>query len=128
MAPAIARPTVRGGLFTRRIIIEQATASTDADTASDDSSGDVSDADAGITWSAFCNAWASIDPTSVVGGLQQGEVQWTVQMPFQAGITNGMRVNEPSTGIVLDILAVLNIHEASTTLTLECVSRRYPPV
>ena len=126
--PVVARAYIRRGLFNRRVNIEQATASTDADTTSDDSSGDLSDTDAGITWTTFCPAWASIQPTSIVGGQTQGEVQWNVQMPFQPGITNGMRVNEPATGLILDILAVLNTLEASKTLTLECESRTYPPV
>ena|SRR5450631_404058 len=119
---AATRPSTRAGQFGRRIIIEQASAVTDADTPTDE------DTDAGITWTTFCNAWASIQPTSVVGGQTQGEVAWLVQMRYQPGVLSGMRVNEPATGILLDILAVLNVREAGRELNLDCISRKYPPV
>jgi head-tail adaptor len=133
MPLAATRPSVRAGKYGRRIDIQQAAAVTDADTADTDLAGDVSDTDAGITWTTVTSAWASIQPNATSGGLEgreaeQGELQYLVLMRHQPGITNGMRVYEAVTGIALDILAAVDLYEAHLVLELHCVSRRYPPV
>jgi head-tail adaptor len=125
MPLAATRPTRRAGRYNRRIDIQQATAVTDADT--------LSDTDAGITWTTITSAWAAIQPNATSGGIEgreteQGELQWLVQMPYQTGIVDGMRVLEAATGVPLDILAAVDLYEAHLVLELHCISRRYPPV
>jgi head-tail adaptor len=127
------RPSRRAGKFNRRIDIQQATALTDADTADTDLSTDLTDADAGVTWTTVMSAWASVQPNATSGGIEgreaeQGELQWLVQMPYQEGILNGMRVYEAAKNLYLDILAALDVYEQQVITELHCVSRRYPPV
>lgn len=123
--PAALWPNVQAGRMSRRIVIQQATGTTDADTEAD--------TDAGIVWTTLCSAWASVQPLNgtAVGAPNaqlQGVVTYLVSLRYQAGIVNGMQVYEPATGLTLDILAVIDINEQHRQLRLEAVDRRYPPV
>ena len=123
--PALESAQIVSGLFNKRVILQSPSAPTDADTNAD--------TDAGITWTDFATVWCSINPLTgtAVGAPNQslqGVATFLVAMRFYPGVVNGMQVYEPSTGLTLDILAVLDILNRHRLLHLECVERRYPPV
>ena len=123
--PAKVVPNVKAGTLNRRIQIQQFTGTTDADTQAD--------TDAGITPTLFATVWASIEPQggTAVGAPNQnlqGVETYLVRTRYFPGVVNGMQVYEPTTGLTLDILAVVDISQIHRQLHLECVSRRYAPV
>jgi head-tail adaptor len=123
--PALDSTQIITGLFRRRVVLQSPSGVTDADTNAD--------TDAGITWTEFATVWCSINPltgTAVGAPSQtlQGVVTYLVAMRWMPGVVNGMVVYEASTGLALDVLAVLDILDAHKLLHLECVNRIYPPV
>jgi head-tail adaptor len=123
--PALDNTQIQAGLLRRRVVLQVPSAVTDADTGAD--------SDAGITWTDLATVWASINPLTgtAIGAPNanlQGVVTYLVTMRWMDGVVNGMRVHEVSTGLDLDVLAVLDILDAHRMLHLECVQRRYPPV
>ena len=123
-------PNIKAGTLGRRVILYTPSDVTDAEVDPD--------TDAAITWTPFTGVpgglvWAAVEPLSgtAVGAPTanlQGVVTYLVRIRYLPGVVNGMRIYEPSTGLDLDILAVINIGEAQRHLHLECSSRRYPPV
>ncbi len=123
--PAAISPRLEAGDLNRRVLIQKPSSTTDADLGLD--------TDAGITWTTFATVSAAIEPLSgtAVGAPNQnleGVVTYLVRIRYFPGVVDGMQVYDTSSGLTLDVLAVINIQQAQRQMHLQCASRRYPPV